>query len=337
MATLKRISLSRTLIRAWRLLTLYFVLILVFGAMGGLYWLYHALRNGVAHADFSLAPLEAFATLMSCPAGGALLAAAWRYHKACWPRKLGSIVSTLRRVPIASAPRDGSNAVAIEGVVAPVADGASLMAPVSGAACVYYWVRIEHQNPAPWPGLVRSDWWVLDDRAKLRSFVVADDSGFVRVEPLLDRADPSIPSIEPVDFDLAIATRATVHESAAGFAGLPPSARAYIEGELADRAELWREHRLRVTEVYLRAGDVVSVFGRIKDRIEGAGAFRTQGTEHLGVLSGFPAELRVVPASLAELRWLRRFDLAVVVFLVSCAVLAWVAFVLGMARMSGGR
>lgn len=72
MATLEHISPRRALIRAWRLLTVYFVLILVFGAMGGLSWLYHALRNGVAHADFSLAPLEAFAALMSCPAGGRL-------------------------------------------------------------------------------------------------------------------------------------------------------------------------------------------------------------------------------------------------------------------------
>ena len=125
----------------------------------------------------------------------------------------------------------------------------------------------------------------------------------------------------------------------------PAQARAYIEANRAHLAHLDNGQRVRVTEVLLREGDVVSVIGPIEERIVQGGAYRADGAERILVMDGRSRNLsdairertypwlRVLPARLEELRWLVAFHRRLTLALVLGGVLGLVAMGLGIAGM----
>ncbi|MFT3769481.1 MAG: hypothetical protein QM820_28930 [Minicystis sp.] len=155
----------------------------------------------------------------------------------------------------------------------------------------------------------------------LRAFVIVDESGFVTVKPVLEHTEPVARSpAVPVDIDLDSFLSATVYESATGVADLPAEVRAYIDAERQHLAGLRGDARIRLTEVLLREGDVVSAFGAVEEHVVDTGVYRQDGGERVLVLAGFPRALSVIPASLEECYWLVTFHRRVIAGLVIGAI-----------------
>gem|GEM_PF-4921239 len=247
-------------------------------------------------------------------------------------------VPSLVRVPIAKAAHDGSTLAAIEGRVTRTAQGPEMASPLSDVHCLYHRVRVDTWRLVP-RGV--DPWSSHYDRWQLEPFVVDDGSGFVLIEPY-KREDGTM---DPVEVDVQISSRVTIHESPSGLRGLPEHARAYIEANREHLPYLKDDQRVRVTEVLLREGDVVSVIGPIEERVVQAGAYRADGAERILVMDGWPRNLsdanrnrtypwlRVLPARLEELRWLVAFHRRLTVALVVGGVLGLAAMGLGLARM----
>lgn len=323
MVQLKNISLRRVFARAWRTLWPHaYAALIAYGVAGSavaLIGLQPRAEPGY-FSRFLLGPLAIAGVFGSGPAALIVFVAARRFRKTRWPEGLDAICPKPRRIRIAAAPNDGSTAVVLEGRVTSAGDEPPLRAPLCGLACTYYRVRIETWDGTRLPGSPMPAWSRVDDRALLRRFVVTDDSAFVRIEPLVPEREARSPSIDPVDIELDEARSVTVHESITGIVGLPAETRAYVESIPAHSTWHLSDRRVRVVEARIQEGHIVSVFGTINDRFALSAPEPTQGAEFRGTMSGFPKTLRVVLATLEEIRWLESVNQYIVLGLIGTGI-----------------
>lgn len=253
------------------------------------------------------------------PIVGGLVAAALTvmvaasHRKGRWPQLNPALhpIHDLARVPIAAALRDTSNWIAMEGRVAPARLDAGIAAPLSGSRCLYYCVVVEEWWPQPNGSVFENgEWSEIHRQWKIQPFAVTDESGFLLVDPCEE-----LQKLDPVEVHTDFCSALAVHESRAGLQGLSAVARAYVEATSAERVALpGAEKRIRVTEIAIREGDMVSVLGSVEQRVEQAIAFREEGGQRVLAMAGIPL---VLPARLDDIRWLvafhRRFMLALIV------------------------
>lgn len=322
--------------RAWRILWPYLkvtvALYAMFSLAAALIYTGHG-RNPSQPRDFALRPASLIFMFSGFPAGLAAAAAAMRYHKARW-RPLGGARGRGRGRGSRLGRTADDDVVTIEGKVRGMADGERLVGPVSGAPCVYYRVRVEHHDGGAWTSR-SGGWWKVRDGALLLPFTVSENGETIRLEPVVRRDEATAPNIFPVDIDFDLVDWATVSESDAGLKGLSDGARRHVESVAASMLEHWDNARLRVTELALHEGDDVVLVGHAKWQKEPVGAFRVEGAVRVGIMCGFPDTVRVAPATLRDLAWLRRFDITVLislVFLSICSLSASVSIAMKFVR-----
>lgn len=201
----------------------------------------------------------------------------------------------------------GPRPVALDGRVSPAPDGMPLEAPLSGAPCVYYRVVVEQWTAGAFP---RSDWSTLDDQWRREAFVLLAESGSLTVE----RREEDANRRDSVEAFSLISSVAEVHDSPSGIDGLPPRVQAYLEAsqrpyQLADRTKQLffdRRKRTRVTEITLAEGDLIFVTGFAEQRGGEADMFPDAMTDRYRIIPA-PLLLRIFPAPLADLLWVRSF------------------------------
>jgi hypothetical protein len=201
----------------------------------------------------------------------------------------------------------GPRPVALDGRVSPAPDGMPLEAPLSRARCVYYRVVVEQWTADSFP---RSDWSTLDDQWQREAFVLSAESGPMTVERWANDANRR----DCVEAFSSISSVAHIHDSPSGVDGLPPHVRAYVEAterpyQLVDRTQplfFDRRKRTRVTELTLAEGDLIFVTGFAEQRGGEADMFPDAMTDRCLII---PARLllRIFPAPLADLLWVRSF------------------------------
>ncbi len=259
-------------------------------------------------------------------------------------------VKRLTRTSIAGAPLGVK--VAVGGRVGRASDAPELSAPISGSPCVYYRIQLEHSAKDKLSRVAASLAAPLASSERLVRFVVADESGFVLVDPgadveaLPDDTDsPRVavlsvyvelsPRVAPgaSAADVELSPQVAVYTSVAGCRGLPPVAQTYLETvrkRLPERdfARLMdmETTRVRLTEVILREGDIVSVTGNMEERQE-PGAYRES---RLRAMS-HPCTVNL--AGPDELAWLDRFDRRFAAVLWAVAVAGMLAFLYGFFMM----
>ena len=197
--------------------------------------------------------------------------------------------------------------VALDGVVSLAPDGVPLAAPLSGAPCVYYRVVVEQWTASAFP---RTEWSTLDDRWRRETFVLSAESGSMTVERPAEDANRK----DDVEAFFSISPVAKEYDSPSGIDGFPPHVQAYLEAsqrpyQLADRSKQLffdKRKRTRVTELTLAEGDLIFVTGFAELRGGEAAMFADTMTDQCPII---PARflLRVFPAPLSDLLWVRSF------------------------------
>lgn len=275
-------------------------------------------------------PAAVLEVLLGMAVTGHLLVAAFHYRRRTWSRRLGAFPG-FPAVAIASAPRGSAAPVTIEGRLRRIAATQDHAPLLGGEPCLYHrlvierWMQRSHDSSPGWRQVHR--------RWRIEPFCVADASGFVLVEPVLE-ADPNdeYGILDPVQVDVEVFTGFAVHEALSGVEGLPAAVRAYLEANVRDLKPAALGDRFRVTEVVLRDGDCASVVGFVEERKVPAGSYREDGMDCVLAMAGFPRRLAVVPAPLHEVRWLAAFDRSFVIGLVGLAALCIAAVAFAMAR-----
>lgn len=221
-----------------------------------------------------------------------------------WLTKKASDVVLVPIANVVIAP-SGSKLVGIEGRMTSVPDVETMLAPISGSPCLYFRVTVEQYNAKPYP---EEPWSRCGRSWQLGAFLLTDDSGSVLVEA----PDEAQAARDDVDACLSISSRTTLVESPSGVARLPPHVRRYVEANAKLFGVIDNEKRTRVVELTLVAGDHVSLFGHLEERVVSGSALRSERIRV--VASGSP--VTVFAARFDELRWLerfhRRFTLAVI-------------------------
>jgi hypothetical protein len=237
------------------------------------------------------------------------------------------------QVSIADAQPDSTTIVALEGSVASSALGTVLRSPLGGLPCVYHRVMVDEWQMKEAPYSKKDGtWFERDYRFRFTPFVVSDGSGFVLIKPLsTDGEFETSSSRDPVYVDRPSEKRVmarpifpgvTVYESISGVTGLPPTARAYVEANREHLKRFTDSPRIRVTEVLLREGDLVSAVGALAEQVTPAGSYREEGSERIPIMTEAIGVPRVIPASLADLRWLATFHRRVELSLIATAILS---------------
>lgn len=197
-----------------------------------------------------------------------------------------------------------------------------LRAPLSGRACVYHGVEVQR-----WPGAKSSaEWTSFHEAWSMIPFVVKDDSAALLV---------STPENAPrahawccAFLDAEIARAARVYTSNEGVAALPDEARAFLTSQEGLGVQLVNEERLRVIEVALCEGDLVTVGGAIS-------AHGSESVYRSGALE--LAELRSLhPMSPADLLWLDALGRRTFLVLCACALVGFATLILGLLRLGLG-
>ena len=258
-------------------------------------WAMVTFADGLWLAFGSLAALWGKKDRYSDPLDGSML------------RRLTNTAGDLVPVLIATVAIDPSvsKLVGIEGRVTTVPDFEAMLAPISGSPCLYFRVVVEQYTPKPYP---QARWSRCGQSWQLGAFLLTDDSGSVLVEA----RDEALPACDDVNACLSISSRTTLVESASGVSRLPPHVRRYIEANSKLLGAIDNEKRIRVIELTLVAGDHVSLFGHLEERVVSGSTLRSERIRV--VASGSP--MTVFAARLDELRWLgrfhRRFTLALI-------------------------
>jgi hypothetical protein len=248
------------------------------------------------------------------------------YRRRRWPRPALARMLTVAPKAISAAPHDASTLVLVEGRVACTAQRSPHSAPLDGGPCVYHRVLVEQWSPHP---SRRDSWTILSDQRCIGPLNVIDESGFVLVE----RSGQAEGADDPVEGDLRLFSHVIEHDSPTGLRGLAPEARAYVETNRKVLAGLDAERRLRVTELVIREGDVVSLVGAVEKRPAPPGSYRPEDGATILVMDSAHSEVHLVPARLSEIRRLITLQHCLTAVLVVTALLALGHAGLGALRM----
>jgi hypothetical protein len=130
------------------------------------------------------------------------------------------------------------------------------------------------------------------------------------------------------------------YESQGGVEGLPPPARAYVEANEERLGAVKDQTFIRVSEMLVREGDVVTVIGRFHAETDGEGSYRSPEAPSSEVALALSPDSVVLPARVADLRWFLAVHRGVFVVLVGWAamlILAAAAGLVGYAECEAAR
>lgn len=266
-----------------------------------------------------------FAALLLGLAGG-------RYHRSRW-----APLAPVRTE--GESPEVGTNIerAAVEGSVGYVAGSDALVSPVSGTPCAYYRVWVERHDGGIWRSRSRRGWCVISDRALLVPFTVSGAGALIRVEPVADEREATLPGLLPIDVDRDLVDGVLVVESTEEGRDLPSGAREYVGSLAAGLSPRGERVRVRVTEYVLREQDAVCLVGRVQWRDAPNRASHGGVVERFGTMRELRGSSVVVPASRRDLTWLRRFDAGVVLGLALASLAALTTFAYQLLRVAGAR